>query len=388
MFQGTPVTGYNLISAHAVNLYYGHSEDPKAAEALEKAWHWYYDYLLPDFSLPPNFDFRQPYAHGRGGARLPAHFMNKPEGAYISRLALEEMLRTARSDEGKHPSMRGIGWLAFQYPMVDAGVEPREPRWPEFQRMVAEEAGVRRRNGWTAHLSGMTNVGNSNYSLRLFAQERQDHLSLHHERLGLLMGSGGSMIAEDLSTFVFYDTGRAHYLTDEGYLKSSPAMDTLLLRYGSNVGAASIDTSEAAKARIILSLHGERGHHPHRGVGHVQSAMAARAHLTLRLKAGDTVTAGQRSWPLAGDDETMLRLAFDAGQEVSFGAWALVCVDGPWQLRWPIRTYNPYSLLGPGEQLAVAEVILHAGAGALGSEAERTAGRPTATFHVMPKAGT
>ena len=111
--------------------------------------------------------------------------------------------------------------------------------------------------------------------------------------------------------------------------------------------------------------------------------MAAKAHLCLRLKTGGTIASGDRKWELTDDDEIVLRLNFQADEEVSFGKWKLLSPDGPWQLRWPIRTYNPYRLLEPGERLAVVETILHQGAGAFASDAEHTHERPTATFCVL-----
>lgn len=378
LMQGTPVTIYNLISALAIDMYRGYSGDPAATAALERAWHWFYDYLFPDFSTPPNLDFRMAYHAANRGDVLPAFFMNQPEGARIARLALAAL--RARLD-GDPPGLSGhsLGFLSLQYDKLEDRVEEREPRWPEFRRMAAAEAGMRRRNGWHACLSGLTNVGNSNVGLRLFGQERQDAVALYHEREGLIIGSAHSMIQEELSTFVFYETGAARYLPDEAYLKSSPALDTMLLRYGGNVGAVSVDTREAREARIILSLHGERGHSATRGPGHTLTAMAARAHLALRLKTGQEVRLGEREWTLGESDETVLRIAVPAGAELSFGGWALAA-DAPWEWRWPVRTYNPYRLLAPGERLGLAEVVLFT---RITTSEGGNAPRPTVAFRVL-----
>ncbi len=136
LFQGTPVTGYNLVSILAISMYHGYSGDPRAEEALERAWGWYYDYLLPDFTMPPNFDFRQPYNANPTGGLLPAHFMNKPEGRYISRRALEKTLQASVADKEAAPNGRGASWLSMQYDKVLEDVEQRPPEWPETQRMV------------------------------------------------------------------------------------------------------------------------------------------------------------------------------------------------------------------------------------------------------------
>ena len=54
------VSRYLLVAEFAVALYHEWSGDERAAEALERAWRWHYDFLLPDGSAPPTLDSRQP----------------------------------------------------------------------------------------------------------------------------------------------------------------------------------------------------------------------------------------------------------------------------------------------------------------------------------------
>ncbi len=226
----------------------------------------------------------------------------------------------------------------------------------------------------------MTNYDHSNCAVRLFALERQECLALYHQVLGLLIGSSHALMDERFSTFVFYENGAAHYLHNKAYLKSTPPLDTLHLRYGANIGALSIDTARPDCAELTLSLLGERGKRPEQGIGHPLSAMGAKAHLALRLQGGDRVTVAGGESRLLGD--TMIRLKIGAGQSAAFGRWALTCVEAPWELHWPVFGKDPYRLLADGEALALAEVTLFARTACLGYTGQGGAARPTATFQV------
>lgn len=391
--QGSPVTGYNLVSLMAVNLYHAHGGAAAAGEALERGWRWWYDFALPNYRTPPCLDMRQVYGHNVQTTIAPcwpAWFFNQPEGRHIA-LQGWALRRAAPSAAAPGPgdwatmhsgpySCQGLGFIALQYAQIEAHVAPRAPSWPDYRRMLAEEVCVRRRPPWTAVLSGMTNYDQSNGAVRLFALERQECLALYHQTLGLLIGSSHALMDERFSTFVFYENGAAYYLHNKAYLKSTPPLDTLHLRYGANIGALSVDTTQPECAAITFSLLGEQGKRPERGVGHPLSAMGAKAHLALRLQSGERVTVADGASRVL--DETLIRLKIGAGQSVAFGRWSLTCMEAPWELHWPVRGKDPYHLLADGETLALAEVTVYTRTACLGYAGHGGAPRPTATFQV------
>ena len=362
-FPGSPVTLYSLVSASALNAYHGYSGDPRAVESLEKSWRWFYDFLLPDFSSPPTLDFRCPYNPVEVLLHVfPAHLFNKPEGRCIASEGLRRYRRKLeRSNAQERVAMhRGLGILGFQYDKIHDEVEERTPQWPEFHRMISEEACIRRRNGWVAVLSGMTNRFASNFGpWAFFGHERQDCLSLFHKDLGLIIGSSHSKLQEELSTFVFYENGRAQYLHDHACLRNPPPLDTLLLQYGSNSAAISVDTTRPEFCEITLSIHGERGKRTLRGHGHCLSAMAAKGHLSFRLTDCEMVSLKERSWKVERSDEEPLCLNLAAGETIDLGKWQIASPDSPWQFRWPVRLSEPYSVLSyTGERVGIAEFLL------------------------------
>jgi hypothetical protein len=374
-FPGSPVTLYSLVTAGAISAYHGYSGDPKAVVSLEKSWRWFYDFLLPDFSIPPTLDFRCPYRTSDELLHVfPSFLFNKPEGRFIASHALrrfrEQFGRAAESE--RSILHRGLGFLSMQRDQIRDGIEERPPQWPEFHRLSADEACIRRRNGWVAVLSGLTNRFAASVAPQpFFGHERQDCLALYHETAGLVIGSSHSKLQPEASTFVFYENGRAQYLHDHACLRNPPPLDTLLLQYGSNAAAVSVDTTRREFCEITFSIHGERGQRTQRGPGHALSATAARAHLSLRLAGCERITHRGRSWEVNRADEERLCLSVGANEEVDFGRWRIACADGPWEFRWPVRLSEPYSVLSyTGERLGIAEVVLHPG-------------RPVATFRVV-----
>lgn len=358
-FPGTAVTGYNLTSASAIDFYYRQSGDELAAAALDKAWSWFYRFLLPDFTTAPNLDIRSrgwfPLAYALHC--FPAHWFNSPEGAFICERALREF--RAAPDRATPQMHRGLGFCAIQYPAIDDAVKPAPPRWPSFDRMIADEAGIRRRNGWTAILTGMSNRFISSVApMQFFGHERQDCVCLHHEKAGLILGSTHSRMQEEVSTFVVYENGCAKYVPEAAFLRSTDVIDTLLLMFGSNAMAVSVDTHHAEHADVTFSTRGKRGTRTVRGPGHAMSAMGARAHATVHLDDEDRVTLGAKSWPLARPEHERLCITVAAGETLDFGRFRLMSPDSAWEFRWPVARVDPYTEMSPGTRVGVVEFVL------------------------------
>ncbi|MCX5660322.1 MAG: hypothetical protein NTW19_11455, partial [Planctomycetota bacterium] len=349
---------YNTVSAAALNVYHAVSGDPRAAEALDRAWRWHYDFMLPDGSSPPNFDARMLYHAGPAMLRA-AWFMNTPEGRHYAARAWTELARKLRQgDASPLAANSGLSFMPLQYDQILEEVPTQEPAWPEYTRMVQGEACVRRRHKWAVSLCGLSNYGESTTGLRYWVQERQDAVAIFHRDAGLLVGSAHSLIDPSFSTFVFFEGGRAEYLFQQAYLKSTPPLDTLFLRYGANDGAVSVDTTAADVARVIFSLQGERGRRPEPVPGHPLSCTAARCHLALRVAPGDVVSLDGKSWRLSAAPGEALTLQVPAGATLGLGRFSLRCPDVRWTFRYPVVSSDPYSPLDPGETLGLLEVVL------------------------------
>ena len=360
-FPGTAVTLYNLTSASAIDYYYRQSGDELAAAGLEKAWRWFYDFLLPDFSSVPNFDIRSrgwlPASHAMHV--YPAEWFHRPEGAAIAEKALRDFL--VLPDRKTPPRRREVGFISMQYNAIPDATKPVPPQWPEHHRMIASEAGIRRKNGWTAALTGMNNRFLSNVApASFFGHERQDCVCVFHEKTGLILGSSHSRMQTELSTFVVYENGNAKYVADDAFLRVTDVIDTLLLMYGSNAAAVSIDTHHAEHCDVTFSLNGERGTRTRRGNGHAMSAMGARAHATVHLQGDETITLGDKSWSASRPQHEPLCINVPAKAVLDFGRFKLVSPESAFEFRWPVVTIDPYTLMmSAGRKMGVVEFVLY-----------------------------
>lgn len=356
-FPGTAVTLYNLVSTGAIDYYFRQSGDELAAQGLEKAWRWYHDFLLPDFSCVPNFDIRSrgwmPSSHVLH--TFPAEWFRKPAGAFITVKSLRDFAALPSSPVRR----REVGFLSMQYHAIPDDVKSIAPAWPEHTRMVAEEAAIRRRNGWTAALTGMRNRFVSNVSpAPFFGHERQDCVCLFHEAAGLILGSSHSRMQTELSTMVVYENGNAQYIADDAFLRATDVIDTLLMMFGSNVTAVSIDTNQKQWCDVTFSLSGERGSRTRRGNGHAMSAMGARAHATIHLRGDETIKLGDQTWSANSKPGERLTITVPRGKALDLGRFSLASPDSDFDFMWPVSTVDPYTSMTPGVRLGVAEFVL------------------------------
>lgn len=387
-FPGSPVVLYNVVSLMAVNMYAEQSKNPAAVAALGAGFRWWWNTRFPDFSDICVFDCRNKNhseSFGAEGATIhplviPAYYFNQPpvqeyaRRGWIVRGSTSNKAIRKTVNTGPYQS-QALGFLSLQWDKIKDDVVPSAPEWPELFRFTALEAGVRRRNGWHVALSGIANAGASSYVLPTWRLERQSLLAIWHEKIGLIVGSGNSLMQEQNSTMTFYENGCARYLHDEAYLKTTPGLDTLHLRYGANTGAVSVDTRSADTCTVIFSILGEAGKRSQRGTGHPVSAMAARGRLPLHLKAGEVVRIGERELIL--DDFSGIRVRVGAGEVLRCGAWSLCCQEKWWDFIWPVMLSNAYKPLFPDEVTAIAEVTLW-------DKATTEQPSPTVTFTIRP----
>ncbi len=360
-FPGTAVTGYNMVSACAIDYYGRESGDARAMDAVERAWRWYYDFLLPDGGCFANLDIRM---HGWLKPQLglnPSAWLNKPEGAFTLNQAIEQFhQRTAKHGRHTPSDNRVIGFLAFQYPGIAGDVPPRAPVWPERHRMIAQETGVRRRNGWASLLTGMDNRFISNVMPSLyFGHERQDCVGLHHEKAGPILGSAHSRMDSRFSTFAVYGSGCAQYVADDAFYRSTPTLDTLLLQYGADACAVTVDSRQAAHCDVVFSLDGARGSRTVRGPGHAMSALGARAHASVHLDPGGEIRLGERRWSVDRPVGESLSIRVPKGEVLDLGLFKLVSPDLGWEFQWPVHAVDPYTQMNPGHAFGVVEFVLH-----------------------------
>jgi hypothetical protein len=305
--HGGPSTLYNLVYVHALGLYHIFTGDDSVLPALQAATEFHNAFTYPDGAVVETVDGRVKY-HDRVASFAWPAFSLFPEGRSMvrHRLAGFDPRRDCESMQG--------GCLASSLHHVQEGPEaPCALDEPGFVRPYRDWAVVTRQGPWFACLSAFACPPvNSRWG-----QDRQNFVSLWHERAGLLIGGGNSKIQPEWSTF----SAGGRFMPDSGRLTARG----VALQYGEVTCEleAELDDNEArltARASHGLALH----------------------NLVLNLKRG------QRLRTAAGLDITLGDMAVALGT-AQLGEW-LQCGDcrltlphGA-ELRWPSYAYNPYAI--------------------------------------------
>jgi len=323
-----PTTGYDYLTLTAVALYYEHSRDPAALEALRRSTNFHQHFTYPDgtpvevindrnryWAVSPwgSFGFSH-FPDGRGYAEFLSGFFREAS------LSLENLGRIAQDA------------LYFR----DGEVVAAPQRQPRYAWRMSLPAGIRKTGPWVTALSGIIDTQATDSQFYL---DRQGHLSVFHEKLGLLITGANSKRQPELATFRERHIGQLFHLPMSSRLQMSDDRDRLSLAYHTFFTDLVIPPPSNQQLSFRFSITG-KGRPPEQ------------AFLTLQLclKAGELLEIASGRRTLSED-----RLDLDAA---ALGGWMrhrgwTRRFDGAAQLAWPVYPFNPYAN-GPETGLARA----------------------------------
>jgi len=220
---------YNQVQLAPMLLYYDYTQDPVALDACRKLADFMIRYSFPDGSPIGTFDGRQSYSFGYFGT-LCYGLDRWPLGKELNR----RIYRTRKKWDIlslDSPYYSFSEWYAYFgiFFMLDEyrSLQHEAPSAPLPQdkngyAMVEEspsfDGGVVRQNDWmvamSAHISDVPRYRRGPYQL-----ERQSRLDIWHEKTGLIVGGGHSMVGSNppLANFMLL-TGYADVTAEHGLM--------------------------------------------------------------------------------------------------------------------------------------------------------------------------
>lgn len=326
-----PTTLYNRVYIHAIGLQYSFFHDEKLLPSLERALDFHLHFTYPDGRTVETVDGRVRY-HDTVSAQGWPGFLHLPKGRALVRRMMEA-LRTLKPEGGLEPHVTA-GLLAWQ----DGAEEAIPQTSPLFTGNFHGHALVRRRGPWFVCMSGypMTDAAFAGSFRARWHLDRQNYLSIWHERAGLIIGGGNSKHDPEASTFSLVQ-GRARLTqADSARLTQTAEEDIGVFQYGTTRGIVAVRVLDETQVQITLSAEG----------GPCENMLGL---LSVRLKGGVAMTTSEGEqvtldpkgvWGAARpEDQT-------AGDFwVRSPNWTLHLPPGGW-LRWPIYAFNPYALDG------------------------------------------
>lgn len=175
-----PATGYNYLTMCCVALYWEHSRDTAALDALRRATDFHKHFTWPDGTPVETINGRN--RHWDASAWGHFSFSHWPDGrGYAAMLA-------GRVAE-RRVSARDLGRIAQNALYFHEGpVTPSPQSLPRFVHQMKAPAGIRKTGPWIVCLSGLIDAPIDSQ----FTLDRQGHLSIYHEKIGLIVTGANS----------------------------------------------------------------------------------------------------------------------------------------------------------------------------------------------------
>jgi hypothetical protein len=332
-----PVVNYDFVYVDAIGTYYAVSNDQAVLPALQRSATFHANFTYPDGSDVETVDERNPYHAGAGMPNLGFTF--SPEG----RGYVQQQLQ--RRPKG---SPLGADQLASYLLYGQEGEMVPAPGSKASHQFVLgkNDAMVSRQGPWFAALSAYTAA----VPTSRWIQDRQNFVSLFHDKAGVFLGGGNTKLQPLWSTFTVGDVSLLkHKAGDENpdftpppgivHVPSSatldPAAQSIIFDYGGVICAVQVKISDAREARVSYVLTSPPTDKP------------VEAHVTLlpRMK-GEWKTESGKSGKL--DDEPIKLGPGEAG------AWfehhgVRIALPPQASITWPVLPHNPYTKDGHAE---------------------------------------
>jgi hypothetical protein len=314
-----PTTGYNHLTLTGVALYWEHSKDESVIPALRRATDFHKHYTFLDgtpvdvindrnrhwgVSAWGEFAFSH-FPDGRGCAEFLAGFF-RPET-----LTVDQLGRIAQDALYYHEGPK----------------EPAPQQLPRYMHQMTIPAGIRKTGPWQVCLSGIMNTQAINSRFYL---DRQGHISIFHEKLGLIVTGANSKRQPELATFSERLLGQVVHMPISTRLQMADGQDRLSLAYNtffSDLYVAAPSETELA-FRFVITGKGRPAEDP-------------KLTLQVCLKAGEPVETGGDKKFLADERRVELSSA-ELGGWIRHHGWTLHLDPGA-RLVWPVYPHNPYA---------------------------------------------
>jgi hypothetical protein len=327
-----PVVNYNFVYLDALGTYYKMSGDERVLPALQRSAAYHLHFTYPDGTTVETIDERNPYhktiATGNVG------FTFTPDGrAYLKRQWDKFGWTNLSEDVAASLLLYGD-----EGPIAETGPIESENLFVLHADGGAKAATLR--NGpWFACLSAYTAPLPKNR----WIQDRQNLVSLFHDKVGLFLGGGNTKLQPAWSNFTVGDTSLLRHeegdtdpdFVPKGELHHIPSSATLVWEH-----ELGLDLDyDLERCRIRLKLVDDKTMEI-RLEATAQSGLPVEAHLTLLPFLGKHLeTAGGHKSELG---ETAIDLDADTVGGRIVHASCCLHVPGNTSLHWPALPHNPY----------------------------------------------
>ena len=367
-----PVVAYNFVYGESLGVYYAMSRDASVLEALRRTALFHSTFVYPNGTVVETVDERNPYepgaAHGNVGfAFTPVEghvgFSFTPEGRAFLQHQFQLRNWSVTADEAACHLLYGRNGSTGRLAADSDG---------QLTVVGNNEALVLRRKPWFICLSAFV----CEQSTSRWIQDRQNFVSIYHDRAGLIVGGGNTKLQPFWSNFTVGDTSLLQQKTGDenpnfkpkaGLVhipsaarlradKDAPGLD--LVYGGEDCRITVLPKDDRTLSLVCEARGGSRSPNAMPSASEedrVRKARSTEAHLTffprlqlnLACATGKTIQLGDTAFEWTAAD---------------IGAWfehdgVRVSVPPGARLAWPKKRHNPYTKDGHSE-LRDARLVL------------------------------
>jgi hypothetical protein len=204
--------------------------------------------------------------------------------------------------------------------------EPIPQDLPRSAYQMKVPAGIRKTGPWTVCLSGLIDAPIDSQ----FTLDRQGHMSIYHEKLGLIINGAGSKHQPELATFAEKTKDAVRTIPLSSRLRMGDDRDRLGLGYSTFFAELTVPPPSPERLDLQFAI-------TETGGGRLQDV---KLNLQLCLKAGESLeTAGSKI--MLSEDRIELGPE-QIGGLIRHRGWTLT-VDPAARLTWPVLPFNPYA---------------------------------------------
>ncbi len=339
-----PVVAYNFVYCEALGLYYAMSNDESVLEALRRAAAYHAAFTYPDGSSVETVDERNAYHAGVSVGNVGFSFTPEGRGYLLHQHTLKNWSMAA--DHAASFLLYGATGKVAPIP-ADAG--------DNLAVIGKNEALILQKKPWFVCLSAFV----CEPPLNRWQQDRQNFVSVFHDRLGLVVGGGNTKLQPFWSNFTVGDTsllqhtpgddnpdfkpkGDLIHVPSAATLRPDKAAPGLDLKYGTEDCRITVLPRDDQSLAIIYESTCRSG----RAVeGHI--VFLPRLNAAIKCESGKTtkMSSEQIEWP-----------ASEMGGWFEWTGWR-VSVPAGARLSWPRKAHNPYKKDG-SSTLAEARMVL------------------------------
>ena len=314
-----PTTNYDYVTLSAIGVYWEHTKDPAALEALRRSTVFHTHFTWPDGTPVETINDRNRYGPVEPWAQFA--FTNFPEGRRYA-----EFLTGFFSPD--RLSMDALGRLAQDALYYHEGpAEPIPQDQPRYVYRMSIPAGIRKTGPWVVCLSGIVDT---QAATNQFYLDRQSNLSVFHSRLGLIVNGANSKRQPELATFRERIGGVTYHLPLSSRLDMSDSRDRLSVAFNSFFSDLYMPAPSERELSWRFVISG-KGRPPEEAFATLQ--LVLKPGEMLETAAGRKVMIGAEAVDLDGQA---------IGAWIRHHGWTMY-VDSTARLVWPVHPFNPYS---------------------------------------------